>query len=409
MDPFEGTRPGEERVQFCWCPPGTFTMGPFDGPPVAGAAAEVTLSGFWMSKYLVTQDLYTFVMADNPSGFRGATLPVESVHKEDADEFCRRYTAVERAAGRLPRGWEYRLPTDAQWEYACRAGTDTAYSWGADPALADAHAWFQPNSGLRTHPVGEKAPNPWGLFDMHGNCIEWCRDAWTDALPGGTDPEVAPAQVPYRPDWAQPYWVCRGGSWQYPQVERLQSRNRERLGRLDKSYIIGFRMALVRTGARSSIAYRNGGMAMTALKTTGIGEDIVNAVKKYHRDFSAGRFEDAIAVMAPGMTVYSPHGVLQEVPRDKRELQEFVQTYKDIHAQGFRTQTTPWYIDGVVEGNVAVTTFLEQGTVTERSGAKPEQVLRRATQVWVSDGGAWRIVHMHVSNLEKSLAALADA
>jgi formylglycine-generating enzyme required for sulfatase activity len=251
MTSLDGSRAGEERGQFCWCPPGNFMMGPFPGPPVAGDAVHVTLShGFWMGKYLVTQAQYQFVMGHNPSGFRGASLPVETVEKPQVDVFCQEFTKTERAAGRLPEGWAYRLPTEAQWEYACRAGTTTAYSWGDDERQVDMYAWYGPNSDGKTHAVGEKKPNPWGLYDMHGNCIEWCRDAWLDTYLGGTDPEVTERDLPSRPGWSKtPFWVCRGGSWQYPQVERLKSRNRERLGPVDRSYLIGFRVALVRSTA----------------------------------------------------------------------------------------------------------------------------------------------------------------
>ena len=248
MTQLEGTMAGEERGRFCWCPPGSFTMGPFDGPPVSGSSVRVKLSrGFWMGKYLVTQAEYQFAMGENPSGFRGASLPVETVEKLQSEDFCRELTRIERASGQLPNGWEYRLPTEAQWEYACRAGTTTAYSWGDDVEHIDDYAWYGGNSGEKTHPVGQKKPNPWGLYDMHGNCIEWCRDAWSDQLKAGTDPEVTSESASHQPGWStKPFWVCRGGSWQYPQPERLRSRNRERLGPVDRSYLIGFRLALVR-------------------------------------------------------------------------------------------------------------------------------------------------------------------
>ena len=242
MTSFDGSTCG----QFSWCPPGSFVMGPFPGPPVSGNSVQVTFSrGFWMAKYLVTQAEYEFVMGRNPSAFIGASLPVETVTKRDAEAYCRELTRLEREAGRLPNGWEYRLPTEAQWEYACRAGTNTAYSWGDDPKQMDEYAWSAKNSGNKTHLVGQKKPNPWGLYDMHGNCDEWCRDTWRDALPGGTDPEVTERDLPARPEWAQPFWVCRGGSWEYPEPERFTSRNRERLGPVDKSYLISFRVAMV--------------------------------------------------------------------------------------------------------------------------------------------------------------------
>jgi formylglycine-generating enzyme required for sulfatase activity len=144
------------------------------------------------------------VMGTNPSNFKGSQNPVEKVSWDDAVEFCRNLSAMpaEKKAGYI-----YRLPTEAEWEYACRAGTTTEYSFGdSDSALGD-YAWYDENSGRTTHPVGGKKPNPWGLYDMHGNVFEWCQD-WHGDYPSGsvTDPTGA-AVGSYR--------VYRGGSWDY--------------------------------------------------------------------------------------------------------------------------------------------------------------------------------------------------
>ena len=225
-------------------------MGPFAGPPVAGPAVSVTFSrGFWMSKYLVTQAQYEFVAGNNPSSFVGASLPVDTVDKMQAEAFCSRLTAVERAAGRIGQTYRYRLPTEAEWEYACRAGTTTAFSWGDDAGPMDDYAWYGANAGQKTHAVGQKKPNPWGLYDMHGNCDEWCRDTWSDAVVGGVDPEVKGPGTLAGPWQPKPFWVCRGGSWQYPEPFRLTSSNRERLGWNDKSYLISFRLVLTSEGS----------------------------------------------------------------------------------------------------------------------------------------------------------------
>jgi len=165
--------------------PGRFTMG---SPTVGNAIPhEVRLTKpFYMGVVEVTQEQYSIVMGNNPSKTIGANLPVEQISWPDATEFCRQLSALpkERAAGRT-----YRLPTESEWERACRAGTTTEYSFGeAANNLLD-YAWFLNNSENRTHPVGQKKPNPWELYDMHGNVWEWCQD-WEGDYPNGdvTDP-----------------------------------------------------------------------------------------------------------------------------------------------------------------------------------------------------------------------------
>ncbi len=229
-----------ERGELCWCPPGSFEMGP-EGVPVT------LTSGFWIGKHPVTQQQYELLMKENPSSFVGPDHPVDSIEKAEADAFCEALTQHEQAAGRLPRGWKFDLPTEAQWEYACRAGTTTAYSWGDDPQQAGDYAWYRENAGDRTGPVGEKRPNPWNLHDMHGNVLEICRDSFHERLPGGTDPEVTAAD----PSGEQ-FYVARGGGWFFG-AEGLRSDDRGRLGPHDQSYLIGFRCALVPTGEPSDV------------------------------------------------------------------------------------------------------------------------------------------------------------
>ena len=158
---------------------------------------------FHLGVFEVTQSQYKKVMGKNPSQIKGANNPVEMVSWDDAIEFCRKLSAVseEKVAGRA-----YRLPTEAEWEYACRAGTKTAYSFGDDGSQLGAYAWYGDNSDGKTHPVGQKKPNPWGLYDTHGNVVEWCQDYWQRNLPRGqmTDP-VGPATGSSR--------VYRGGCW----------------------------------------------------------------------------------------------------------------------------------------------------------------------------------------------------
>jgi formylglycine-generating enzyme required for sulfatase activity len=184
-------------MHFVPIPAGTFTMG--DGE----YAHKVTLTqSFHLGQHEVTQEQYEKVMGATPSNFKGPQNPVEKVSWDDAVEFCRKLSELpEEKSG----GYVYRLPTEAEWEYACRAGTKTKYSFGDSKSKLGDYAWYVKNSGDTTHPVGQKKPNPWGLYDMHGNVWEWCQD-WHGAYPSSaaTDP-TGVASGSYR--------VLRGGSW----------------------------------------------------------------------------------------------------------------------------------------------------------------------------------------------------
>jgi formylglycine-generating enzyme required for sulfatase activity len=176
---------------------GTFTMGE------GGAAHEVTLSQpFYMGVHEVTQSQYEQVMGSNPSHFTGRSNPVESVSWDDAVKFFRRLSALpeEQAAGRV-----YRLPTEAEWEYACRAGTDTEYSFGDNASGFSTYAWFTDNSNRTSHPVGKKRANAWGLYDMHGNVWEWCADWYGNYRRGAVTDPRGPRSGSGR--------VYRGGCW----------------------------------------------------------------------------------------------------------------------------------------------------------------------------------------------------
>jgi formylglycine-generating enzyme required for sulfatase activity len=227
-----------------WLPAGEFVMGSpteetgreaDEGPPT-----RVTISqGFWIGKCEVTQGEYQRVMGTNPNNTTGdANRPVERVSWFEATEYCKKLTDSVEAAGRLPKGYVYRLPTEAEWEYACRAGTTTRFSYGEDKSgseLGD-YAWFTRNSESTTHPVGTRRPNPWGLFDMHGNIWEWCLDRWEDSLPGGsiTNSPVA-AEGNLR--------AARGGSWLYD-AKACRSANRDDYGPRNRCSDIGFRVVL---------------------------------------------------------------------------------------------------------------------------------------------------------------------
>ena len=139
---------------------------------------DVTISeAFYMGKFAVTQEQYEKVMGSSPSYFKGAKNPVENVSWEDAKEFCRKLSAKT--------GHPVRLPTETQWEYACRAGTNTRFCSGDNDQDLDEVAWYgDEKCGRTTHPVGQKKPNAWGLYDMHGNVWEWCED-WYGSYPDG--------------------------------------------------------------------------------------------------------------------------------------------------------------------------------------------------------------------------------
>jgi formylglycine-generating enzyme required for sulfatase activity len=151
---------------------------------------------FWLAKTEVTQAQWQAVMGSNPSSFKGPNLPVENVYWRDAEYYISEINGKQI----LPTGWKFALPTEAQWEYACRAGDKGPYSGGS----LDEVGWYKDNSG-KTHEVGQKKPNAWGLYDMHGNVAEWCADWYDDRLQGGLDPK-GPESGKNR--------VLRGGSWQ---------------------------------------------------------------------------------------------------------------------------------------------------------------------------------------------------
>jgi formylglycine-generating enzyme required for sulfatase activity len=185
----------------------------------------VTISrDFWIGKYEVTQGEFAAVLGRNPSHFIGdSNRPVDKVTFLDASNYCSLVTRREREAGHLPDGYEYRLPYEAEWEYACRAGTTNLFSFGDAINEADQYAWTMENAEATTHPVGLKRPNAWGLYDMHGNVWEWCSDWFGPYLPGPVTDPLGPPQSKYK--------VFRGGGWNLA-IEFARSSNfRMALGR----------------------------------------------------------------------------------------------------------------------------------------------------------------------------------
>ncbi len=230
-DPVAGQTRTFDGIEFQWCPAGSLMMGsPSDevGRQMDETVRAVTISqGFWLGKYEVTQAQWEKTRGTNPSYHIGDDLPVEMVNWDDAQDFLDVLNAGASGAS-------YRLATEAEWEYAHRAGTTTRFYWGDDPNLTavDKRSWHNGNSDA-THAVGLRIPNNWGLCDMSGNAAEWCQDRYGDYVPGPvTDPQ-GPSSGTSR--------VVRGGSWlDDPELGRSAARNYAAQDVLSRD--IGFRV-----------------------------------------------------------------------------------------------------------------------------------------------------------------------
>jgi formylglycine-generating enzyme required for sulfatase activity len=196
-------------------PAGTFSMGNRRGKDDESIVHQVMLAAFWIDRHEVTQAEYRRLGLPDPSHFKGEAHPVEQIRWDQAAFYC---NARSREEGLKPCYNEsdsacdygadgYRLPTEAEWEYACRAGSDADYYYGADPGKLSEYAWYAANSDKKTHQVGQKRPNAWGLYDMLGNVGEWCNDIYAKDYY-----EHSPAQNPHGPTDGSLY-VLRGGSW----------------------------------------------------------------------------------------------------------------------------------------------------------------------------------------------------
>ena len=229
-------------------PAGTFTMGDDTGDAFERPAHRVTLSRpFYMGVYEVTHAQWKQVMNSSPSNPQAADHPVENVDWQEAIAFCEKLSALpeERKQGRV-----YRLPTEVEWEYACRAGTTTKFSFGDHAANLGEHGWFEKNSpiatqSIATHQVGLKKPNAWGLYDMHGNVREWCNDR-PDRYRG--DAVTDPSELA-----EQNLRILRGGSWRDP-AGYAKSSYRISTGTWVKGGEIGFRLALSLSGTGPAAA-----------------------------------------------------------------------------------------------------------------------------------------------------------
>ncbi len=227
------TSTGIEMVRI---PGGSFIMGSDSGDDDEKPAHSVTVSGFYMDRFEVTQKSFERLMGTNPSKFKDPANPVERISWSAAIKYCNMRSAKENFAPcynlqTLECNFAadgYRLPTEAEWEYACRAGSTAAYSYGDNPADLPAAAWLKSNAEQTTHAVGQKQPNRWGLHDMHGNVAEWCNDRYAEkqyAQSNGDNPH-GPATGDER--------ILRGGSWRTgPQRCRSSARAAETPGLAD--------------------------------------------------------------------------------------------------------------------------------------------------------------------------------
>ena len=243
---------GGVKMEFVLIPKGKFSMGSpkhekgrntlkakFDGEQQH--EVEIT-KPFYLAKYPVTQEQYEAITGKNPSyfsalgggkdevkGMETKQFPVETVMWDEAMAYCEKISKNDKEKRK------FRLPTEAEWEYACRAGTKTAYSFGDDPKGLGDYAWFLENSGFRTHPVGEKKANPWGLFDVHGNVWQWCEDRLGEYPKAAVTDPLGPERGSFR--------IIRGGCWLRP-PRYCRSANRHQAGPAHGRSFLGFRLAV---------------------------------------------------------------------------------------------------------------------------------------------------------------------
>ncbi len=198
--------------------PADFTMGNNDGPAAEQPAHRVTLAHpFAIARYEVPQNLWRAVMGSNPSRWKGPRNSVEMLSYDDGIKFCRQATSRLREAGLIEANQVMRLPSEAEWEYAARAGTTTRYSFGDDAAALDEHGWSTHNAAGNDPPVGALKPNEWKLYDVHGYLWEWCADPWHDHYQGAPTDGSA-----WTSNGDPTRRVLRGGSWKDP-AEQLTS------------------------------------------------------------------------------------------------------------------------------------------------------------------------------------------
>lgn len=216
-------------------PAGNYMMGRADTAHLDEKPCHpVNISSFYMGRFEVTQEQWAAVMGDEPSVYKGPQFPNSKSYPVDnvSWNYCKQFFD---ALNQMDLPFEFRFPTEAEWEYACRAGSTTVFSFGDEPDACGDYAWFSPNAGSQTRPVGSKQPNAWGLYDMHGNVWEWCDDLYK-AYPGGTLPNGCG-------DSGMTH-VLRGGAYN-SMPERLSSSYRHELEPYYGDRCYGFRCAAV--------------------------------------------------------------------------------------------------------------------------------------------------------------------
>jgi formylglycine-generating enzyme required for sulfatase activity len=205
----------QSGIEMMVIPGGSFEMGSKGASPDETPVHKVSISPFWMDRCEVVQEEFKKYQLPDPSHFKGAKQPLDQINWTDAALYCNERS---RAEGLKPcydeRTWAcdfaadgYRLPTEAEWEYACRAGSSTQYSFGSGPGSLKDYAWYGENSSATTRPVGQKKPNAWGLYDMHGNVAEWCNDHYAENYY-----QQSPEKDPRGPVEGKER-VLRGGAW----------------------------------------------------------------------------------------------------------------------------------------------------------------------------------------------------
>lgn len=226
--------PGEGKF------PQSFTMGAKDGPADQQPAREVSFDyNFHIAKYEVPQNLWQAVMGENPSKWKGERNSVEMLSQAEAVAFCEKATELMRAAKLIDADQVIRLPSEAEWEYTARAGTDTAWSFGDDAAKIDEYCWHTGNAAGNDPPVGAKKPNPWGLYDTYGYLWEWTADPWHDNYKG------APADGSAWKMGDEERYVVRSGSWK-DKPARCTSRFRHALPKDTRDDAVGLRCVLAK-------------------------------------------------------------------------------------------------------------------------------------------------------------------